>query len=332
MSDGKGIRLWTRWIRLRTWPLIKRIPRFSRALAGRIRDYTSAILHRFTTEDVPLWTGAIAFKVLIALVPLALLITGVFGLLLRQDNPFTAVSESVNAFLPDFQSAKILELLGSLAGAGGTITTIAAIGLMVTAISLFSTLHAVIANIFEERHQPRWLIWSYLFDLRMAIQSGLLFVLTFGLTLALANVQSAGVEAIGWLGIRNGWMIEGWYQVNRFFLVLLPPLITTTMFFQLFWFTPNPRPPLKSAIFGAVIGGLLWEVAKTAFTFYVLTFDPFAKYSELGSSSIAPLGDFFGVLVALVFWVYYSSIVIVIGGMVTVIHEKRRVTISGLED
>src|SRR5690606_26077760 len=100
----------------------------------------------------------------------------------------------------------------------------------------------------------------------------------------------------------------------------------TAMFFQLFYFIPQPHPPRQSAFIGALVTGLLWEVAKLSFTFYATSVGRFDRYVVPGTEAeemISVLGEAFGLIIAFVFWVYYSGVVLVIGALIAVLNEKR---------
>jgi membrane protein len=71
-----------------------------------------------------------------------------------------------------------------------------------------------------------------------------------------------------------------------------------------------------------VLAAVLWESAKQAFTFY-------ATYVGYGTGTEA-LGNTFGLIVAFVFWVYFSGIVLMIGAVVASLREHRHVTAGKL--
>ncbi len=103
--------------------------------------------------------------------------------------------------------------------------------------------------------------------------------------------------------------------------MLVPFLITTAMFFQLFYFVPKPHPPPRSTLFGALFSAILWEAAKSAFTLFAQYAGRFDRYSSDGAEGV--LGSTFGLIIAFVFWVYYSGIVLCLGGIMVLLHEKR---------
>ena len=69
---------------------------------------------------------------------------------------------------------------------------------------------------------------------------------------------------------------------------------------------------------GAFVASAMWEVAKRVFSFYAVSFGTFDRYS-----GIDKLGDLLGLIVGIVFWVYYSGLVFIIGAMLTALHQDR---------
>jgi membrane protein len=75
------------------------------------------------------------------------------------------------------------------------------------------------------------------------------------------------------------------------------------MFFLIYKIIPNKKVLFTSALQAAFFAGLLWELAKYLFAWYVLHL---ARYS-LYYGSLSTLAIF-------VLWVYYSSTILVVGG------------------
>lgn len=299
--------------------------------------YAGGLYREINRKEVFLWGQAIAFKVLVTIVPVIILATGVFGQMLKgrllpllgietTERPFQTIARFIRDFLPSYQSDQIITFLDQLQGASNTFTIIGIAGLVFSAMTLFTTLRVVISNVFQEDwHQSRSILGGYVFDLRMAAQVGLLFLLTIGLSLTVQAFNAAGAEWLAARGLDFVWVRTGWRQFFTWAVMLLPYLITTFMFFQLFFFIPKPRPPKTSALIGAGITALLWEVAKFGFTFYATNVGRFERYTGSPSEDgLAVLGDTFGLIIAFVFWVYFSGVVLVFGALIVLLHEKRR--------
>lgn len=296
-----------------------------RTYGQRVREtlsyYVGGVYRQVYEKDIFLWAQAISFKVLIALVPVVILGTGVLGWVLRREDAFARVALLIRQYLPPGQGSQLVGFLERLQEAGTFYTTLGIVALVFSAMTLFTTLRVVISNIFQEPwHRQRTILGGYLFDLRMSAQVGLVFVLTFGLTVFFQS------NVLGWLGLDYDWLVTTWRSALRWFALLVPYLLSIGMFFQLFYFVPQPHPPRRSALLGAVVTGLLWEVAKYGFAFYAASVGRFDRYNVPGGDGqegFAALGNAFGLIIAFVFWAYYSGLVLCVGGLIAVLHEKR---------
>ncbi|HET6569215.1 MAG TPA: YihY/virulence factor BrkB family protein [Rhodothermales bacterium] len=294
----------------------------------RIKDhfkyYAHGVYRVMNDRPVFLWAQAIAFKVLVTIVPIVLLATGVLGQILRGDQAFESVASYVRVFVP-YQSEQLIGLLQQLQKAGTAFTVVGILGLLYSAMTLFTTLRIVVANLFQEEwHEKRSILKGYVFDVRMAAQVGLVFLLSFGLSLGMQALNVAGAQAIERLGFSYVWVQQSWSGFFYLFGLLLPLLLSVGMFFQLFFFVPKPHPPKRSALLGALVTGFLWEGAKYAFTLYASHAGRFSRYQVApGSDSTAVLTTAFGLVIAFVFWIYYSGVVLCIGGAFSSLNERR---------
>jgi membrane protein len=292
---------------------------FARKSTSILGMYLTGIVKRFSSDTVFLWAGAIAFKVLVTFVPIVVLTAGLLGIVLRQQTPFATVTEYIQSFLPTYETEQAIQLIRALAEAGQTNAIIGALGLMLSAITLFSTLRIVVAGVFKRESHSRSIVRAKLFDLRMAVQVGLLFVLSIAITIFLRTLTSLGTDVLHMVSADWLWLEEGWQQLIESLGWVFPFVLTTVMFFQLYYFVPIPRPTLRSASLGAFVAGLLWELLKNGFTLAASQIG----YVERFSGTVGQVGLAFGLALALILWVYYSGVVLIIGAEVAAIHEER---------
>lgn len=285
-------------------------------MLSSLRYYLRGLFRQLYEKDVFLWAQAIAFKVLITLVPIVILGTGLLGRVLQGERPFRYVEQLIRDFVPAYGADRLIGFLGQLQGASTALTIIGGAGLLITSMTLFTTFRIVLANIFrEDWHSTRSLFRGYVFDLRMALQVGLFFVLSIGLTVLVQALGPAGIAVLADIGLDPGWLNSLWNGAVHGLSLGLPFLLSVGMFFQLLWFTPIPRPPKRSALTGALVGAALWEIAKSGFTAYATHIGGF----EAGFVSL--LGDTFLLVILLVFWAYYSGLVLCIAAIVTLLYE-----------
>ena len=302
--------------------------------------YLAGLWTRINEVPVFIWAQAIAFKVLVTILPLILLATGIFGLLMKQENPFDAVAGYLRTFLPPGQSETLVELLFQIQDASSAITIFGSVFLLVTVVTLFSALRYILATAVRDHPTYRPIVSGYVFDLRMTAQVGLLFLLSFALTFGVNYVSAESTELLASWGFDPNLLKRGWGLVLRLVSLLIPYALSVLMFVQLYYFIPRPSPPSRSAFFGAAVSAVVFELAKNGFTIYATYTSTFSRYSETSvptaaadataraaldatDEALGGLGNIFGVLLAFVFWVYFSGLVLIIGAIMTGLHERR---------
>ncbi len=287
------------------------------------RYYGGGLVRCFATQPAFLWAQAIAFKVFVTLLPLILLATGIFGLVLRQDDPFETVASFLRSFLPAGYGGPLVELIFSLQKASGALTFVGAAALLVAVVTLLATLRYVIgAAMGETRHKMRTLLGGYLFDLRMIGQVGSLFLLSFAITLVLGGIGARSGAFASATGLDPAAVSALTRAVIRLVALVVPYVLTLGMLGQLYYFVPRPHPPVKSAVVGAAVAAVLFEAAKNGFAVYARYVGDFDRYAD-STEGLGGLGGVFGLVLAFVFWVYLSGLILVVGAVVTALHERE---------
>lgn len=87
-------------------------------------------------------------------------------------------------------------------------------------------------------------------------------------------------------------------------------LLTVILFTILYKMLPNTAVPVSEALTGAVIAGILWEAAKFGFAYWL----PYFHYDLLYGS--------IGAAVALLTWMYLSSIIMLFGAQFTALLHR----------
>ncbi|NNE71784.1 MAG: YihY/virulence factor BrkB family protein [Rhodothermales bacterium] len=279
-----------------------------------ITYYLRGLYRELFEKPIFLWAQAVAFKVLIALVPLVLLATGVLGLFLRADRTFFYIERVIRDLVPTYGADELVTFLSGLEASGSQFTILGVLGIAITSLTLFTTLRTVLGHIFDEDwHEQRTLLQGYAFDFQMAVQTGFLLLGSIGITIFMQTVGSSGP---GYVGLDGTWVSEGLSGGVQALLLILPAVLSTVMFFQLYWFIPKPRPPKRAAFAGALAASLLWEAAKVGLTVYA------SQFGLEGGWQTA-LGDTFMLILLVVIWAYYSGLVLCLGALVALLYERH---------
>ncbi|MGH8595109.1 MAG: YihY/virulence factor BrkB family protein, partial [Gammaproteobacteria bacterium] len=92
--------------------------------------------------------------------------------------------------------------------------------------------------------------------------------------------------------------------------VLASVAVTIILFTVLYKILPNTHVPFTEALPGAVLAGVLWEAAKFGFAYLL----PYFHYDLLYGS--------IGAAVALLTWVYLSSVIMLFGAQFTALLHR----------
>ena len=303
--------------------MLRRFARPARHALKGSTYYGRGLFTGLATQPAFLWAQAIAFKVLVTLLPLILLATGIFGLVVRKGDPFATVAAFLRTFLPAGQSDALIELVFQLQESSGKVTAVGGVALLVTVVTLFTSLRYVIgAAMGPGRHHERSVLAGYAFDLRMVVQVGSLFLASFVVTFAVNVLTARSGAAAAFFGLDAAAAQAAGAWTVRALALVVPYVLTLGMLGQLYYFVPRPRPPWRSALVGAAVAAVLFEAAKNGFAFYAAYVGGFDKYSADGET-LGGLGGVFGLLLAFVFWIYFSGLILIIGAIVTALQERR---------
>jgi membrane protein len=138
------------------------------------------------------------------------------------------------------------------------------------------------------------LIWALL---------GSLALFTAFVTGVRAAAERIPIRQAPWLATLSGF---AWQTI----FVLASIAVTITLFTVLYKVLPNTHVPFTEALPGAVLAGVLWEAAKFGFAFLL----PYFHYDLLYGS--------IGAAVALLTWVYLSSVIMLFGAQFTALLHR----------
>jgi membrane protein len=168
---------------------------------------------------------------------------------------------------------------------------------------VFSSLRTAL-NIVFQVERGRSLLRGKGIDLLMILLVGSFLLISMLITSGLAFVQ--GYRIRPFLDL---------VPVIRFVLkYLIPFLFTFWMCFLIYKIIPNRKIRVQTALQAALFTSLLWEVSKQLFGWYVLHL---GRFSVL-YGSLSTLAIFF-------LWVYYSSMILLLGGEVGFLFEKKKI-------
>lgn len=256
--------------------------------------FLSTLFKKFQRDNAFFLARGLAFDVLVCLIPVVFLLFVLFGLLFdSQKETIQYMTTYMKSMIP-FSRQQVLRSLFSVVKAKKILGLVGIIGLLWTLSRVFGSIRTVLDAVFEVK-EGRGIFQGKLFDLKMMFLCSIFFLATVLVTSLSSLLKSVSPKILGtkflYLGMR-GELIS----------LLLAFFFTFCMFFFLYKFIPYRRMRTKTAFYAALGASVLWELAKQGFRLYLFNVVDLSKV--YGS---------FGLLFALVFWVYYSCIVFILG-------------------
>ena len=140
----------------------------------------------------------------------------------------------------------------------------------------------------------------------MVVVGGLLFILNIGITVAIKTLEELGTSMAGLQGPGVVLLRETTAQVLAFVSIW-------SLFLLIYRYVPPRRIPWRTALTAATFTGVLFEATKYLFSWYVTNVADFnTVYGGLTSAAV------------LFFWIYYGSIVFILGGEVAQVYPMSR--------
>ena len=281
-----------------------------RILRGTL-GFSTRVYHKAGQDDIFFLAGGIAFNILLGAIPFFLLLVAVFGYVLRiaVPDPQQAVVEYVFNILPESPELRdfVLEQIDQLLLAKFNFGIVGLLLFVWVSTRLFGSLRSALRSIFDIQ-EDRGIIAGKIFDMKMVVIAGTLFMANTSITFILEAVQTYGLEMVG---LSENGVVR---RLHAIYLQVLGYLSIFLMFFLIYRYLPARRVAWRIAAVAATFSSVVFELLKSAFALYVAYG---ANYqSTYGYLALTVVG---------VFWVYYAAAVFVLGGEVGQVYELYRI-------
>jgi membrane protein len=259
----------------------------------------SRTLDGFSRIDGSQKAAGVAYYTLLSIFPLLLGLIALFGYLLPALNIQDELLKFVGNNLPGATDI-IKQNLENIIGLRGIIGVLSVILLFWSASTMFAALSLAINRAWNiEVVRPFYI--RKISELGMSIAAGFLFLLSLG--------ASAGISILGKvmdLPAVDSIFVNLGGRLAAFLLIL-------TIFLILYKLLPNTRTYWKYIWPGALFSAVLFEIARSLFMFYLVSF---ANYQLIYGSVSS--------IIILLIWIYYSSFILILGAQFTFQYAQMR--------
>jgi membrane protein len=278
-------------------------------LPGFFKHYAGGLWRRLGEHDVMFMAGALSFSILVCIVPFVLICFSIGGLILEKTTFTGEIEAFINVIVPypetaryvrEFVSAQVSEfrLYKNLAGGIGLV------GLFFASSALFGNIRTIFRKIYPIT-RARSVLVGKLHDLGMILLVMMLFILAVALLPAVQILTrvAENTDFLQWLrfGQFKDLVVEG-----SSFLVIFIAL------FLVHLLVPATHPSKNTALVAAVSTAVLWLIAASLFSVYIVHIANFKRVYGVYALAIVAF-----------FWVHYSSVVFIVGTEIGQLYRER---------
>lgn len=288
-------------------PSFKRIKNFT-------VHYLGGLYNRIDQHHIFLLGGGLAFSIFVCIIPFVLIIFSVLGSVLDSTYMQYQINLLIETIIPYYQYAefvkkiifaRITEVIEYKTIAG----IVGAFGLLFAASGLFSSMRTILNAIFGMKTEEPVLI-AKLKDFALVFLVIIIFFATTILMPIFNVARQAANEIYRIPLLQTGFFEDIIISLISLFLIFI-------LFSILYFVVPKKKIERKAIFVGAFWAAVLWETAKQLFGFYLNNFASFGK-----------IYGTYALIIVVAFWIYYASIVFIIGAEVGKLYSERRAILS----
>lgn len=273
------------------------------------RSFVGETLREFVADRCVGMAAGLAFFTVFSLPPLLLVLLSLTAVIFGATEVEVQLIGEISDLIGDRGAQAVETMVGNLAAdsRGPLAGTLGALVLLLGATGAFAHLQAALNDAWAVAPDParggvRNLLAKRLLSMGM--------VLGIGFLLLVSLVVSTAVAAVGdWIiSSLPGWASTGLLMASN---AVLSFALITLLFAAIFKVLPDARIAWREVWVGALLTALLFVAGKLLIGLYL-------GQSDLGSTYGAA-----GSLVVLLVWIYYASVVLLLGAEVTQVWARR---------
>ncbi len=254
-------------------------------------------LKRFGEERGSEAAASMAYYAFFSIFPMLLVFIVVASFFVDPSMVRARLLEYLQGTLPSVEDV-ILANIEQVLEERGQVTLIALLSLTWSSTGVFNNLAKNINRAFLQADTPGFFTGRLM---------GFLIFLGLGFMMLLSLGASTLFKVIPDLNLRiNGVMLQE-TLLWRIGYLLVPVLIGILMFWAIYQWVPLVWVSRRAALIGGLFGGISWELLNHGFSWYLSS--GFSRYNLVYGSV--------GAIVALLFWIYLSGMIVLLGAHLT---------------
>ncbi|MFH2037067.1 MAG: YihY/virulence factor BrkB family protein [Candidatus Zixiibacteriota bacterium] len=274
------------------------------------RHYFGGLYFRMDHHHVFLMAGGLAFSLFVCIIPLILIFFSVAGAILERPSIAQDINLFIDNIIPysdyaDFVKEKVFDRIDEFTIYRNLAGVIGFVGIFFAASGLFSSMRTILNTVYRLRSKQSALIGK-LRDFGLVLLVLIYFLLSTAVFPILEVVKGFAGQYEFFNSLLNGVAADLAFDGVSFVIILVS-------FFLMYWLVPQGRMGKKSLWFSALWAAILWEIAKQLFGFYITH-----------AITLKKIYGAYVLMIVVAFWVYYTSIIFIIGAEIGQLYRERR--------
>ena len=282
---------------------LRKIYRRLNQLSGGILGIIRRAFAGFSDQRGSEAAAGLAYYAFFSIFPMLLVFIVVGSFFIDRAVVQSRLLEILQGVIPGAQEV-VVENIDRVLELRGTVTFIALISLVWSATSVFNILAININRAFPKADSLNFLT-GRLRGLLMFVGLGLLMLLSFASSTLIGLVPSINIPL-------NGKALHETF-LWRIVALSVPVLLNMLLFWGIYYWVPTTGVSRRASLIGGLIAGIAWQVLNRGFTWYLSS--GLSKYRLVYGS--------LGTVVALLFWIYLTAMILLIGAHLTASIQHR---------
>ncbi|QRN83084.1 YihY/virulence factor BrkB family protein [Chloroflexota bacterium] len=283
---------------------LNKIKQILQSVYLKINDFTGGVpeilrlaVKRFGDERGPEASASLAYYTFFSIFPMILVIIVIGSYFVEQNVVQNQLLNLIQGVIPGAKDLVIgnIERVLQLRGA---VTLLALVSLVWSATNMFNILAKNINRAFPRAIVPDF-FKGRLMGFFMFLALGLLVVLAIGMTTIVGLIPAIKIPFNG-KSLHQTFL----WQIGSF---LLPVGFNTLMFWAMYYWVPQVKVSRKASLISALVAGATWDMLNNVFTWYLSS----------GLDQYRLVYGSVGTVVALLFWVYLTGTIMLLGAHLT---------------
>jgi membrane protein len=262
---------------------------------------------KFKEEDPTIYAAAIAFFTIFSLPSMLIIIVKVIGMVIGDEKVRTELSAQIENLVGVSTAEQVNNIFDNVSKLDNNLllNIVGIFFIIISATAIFNFIKKALNSIWGVKPKPSKEILKFLRDRLFSI----LLIIVLGFLMMVSLI----IDTV--LGVFKDFISQLLSGFSFYIMVVLNYLITLgvvgVIFGLIFKYLPDAKIRWKDVSVGALFTAFLFTIGKALFSII------------LGQTNIATTYGAAGSLAAILFWVFYSSIILLIGAVFTYVYATN---------